>query len=673
VAGLVLAFLSSRHCIQADAIIDKTLSDDLLDDDSIPDAPFPAPIYNSEEFQKESNDDKVSSDSPELSNDAGDDVATESTSTDSTVPSTDDTDPTLDGPEVDDSSEYTSASSAVKEENLMVDTTANDDTEEASPVPESDEEEEESTLTTDPKDTDASQQAKKESPLDFNSSDTADEDPPKVPSSSSKEEDDDDATYIDLDDESDQKTASTDDDVALTAKPTQPENETEATIQDALKYDKEKQEEDSTEIVDAMEEASVDVSSEETAEMNTEVPSDQGAEAVAGDSDDSGLLNDRTQSETKESSDDEILDSKTQSETKEGAKTVADDSDDDEILDDETQSETKESSDDEILDDKTQRKTRQSETKQSEFKESSDESAAAEAKSTQPTEPKAGSLASFFQQVNSEPDKKVDSSTIGVKKTPSITMTPPAKIKKYESKAREEILEGDVPVPYCGVWGVFRWERKRADLSTLFLLFQDLFMGDPNDPDRNASQMDMADMASLMTDEIMRQGQQAMLETPDVSDEAPPGAAKPKSVNNEFVEGLDDIDKLFEGVDPPDELDVGAGGSSIQEVIMGQGRRILVKRISVGIQLVRKTALQVKDKVTVRLKNKGFKFTMPEKEEAIEGAKQAGKWAWATAQQLFETAKGILDDMLEGEDLPVEDDLEEEEAEFMRQWRKSEG
>ena len=28
--------------------------------------------------------------------------------------------------------------------------------------------------------------------------------------------------------------------------------------------------------------------------------------------------------------------------------------------------------------------------------------------------------------------------------------------------------------------------------------------------------------------------------------------------NSDFVEGLDDIDKFFEGVDPPDELDVGA-------------------------------------------------------------------------------------------------------------------
>ena len=30
-----------------------------------------------------------------------------------------------------------------------------------------------------------------------------------------------------------------------------------------------------------------------------------------------------------------------------------------------------------------------------------------------------------------------------------------------------------------------------------------------------------------------------------------------RSVNKEFVEGLDDIGKFFEGVDPPDELDVG--------------------------------------------------------------------------------------------------------------------
>jgi hypothetical protein len=49
-------------------------------------------------------------------------------------------------------------------------------------------------------------------------------------------------------------------------------------------------------------------------------------------------------------------------------------------------------------------------------------------------------------------------------------------------------------------------------------------------------------------------------------------------VNSEFGEGLDDIDKFFEGVNPPDELDVGYG-SSIQDVLIDKGKHILLKKI----------------------------------------------------------------------------------------------
>jgi hypothetical protein len=45
-------------------------------------------------------------------------------------------------------------------------------------------------------------------------------------------------------------------------------------------------------------------------------------------------------------------------------------------------------------------------------------------------------------------------------------------------------------------------------------------------------------------------------------------------VNSESVEGLD----FFEGVDPPDELDVGHG-SSIQDVLMDKGKHILLKKV----------------------------------------------------------------------------------------------
>ena len=63
----------------------------------------------------------------------------------------------------------------------------------------------------------------------------------------------------------------------------------------------------------------------------------------------------------------------------------------------------------------------------------------------------------------------------------------------------------------------------------------------------------------------------------------------PKSVNAEFVEGLDDIDKFLEEVEPPDELDVGAAGSSIQEVLVGQGAQILTKHVTIVLIRIQKS------------------------------------------------------------------------------------
>lgn len=53
---------------------------------------------------------------------------------------------------------------------------------------------------------------------------------------------------------------------------------------------------------------------------------------------------------------------------------------------------------------------------------------------------------------------------------------------------------------------------------------------------------------------------------------------KDQDANREFVTGLDEIDKFFESVSPPDELDVGADGSSMQDVLVGQGLKIIYKR-----------------------------------------------------------------------------------------------
>ena len=55
------------------------------------------------------------------------------------------------------------------------------------------------------------------------------------------------------------------------------------------------------------------------------------------------------------------------------------------------------------------------------------------------------------------------------------------------------------------------------------------------------------------------------------------------------MDGLDEIDKLFESVEVPDELDVGADGSSMQDVLVGQGIKIAWKHgRNIGMDIKRK-------------------------------------------------------------------------------------
>ena len=58
-----------------------------------------------------------------------------------------------------------------------------------------------------------------------------------------------------------------------------------------------------------------------------------------------------------------------------------------------------------------------------------------------------------------------------------------------------------------------------------------------------------------------------------------PPSSNNKDANREFVTGLDDVDKLFESVEVPDELDVGADGSSMQDVLVGQALKIIGKKV----------------------------------------------------------------------------------------------
>eukprot|EP00557_Chaetoceros_sp_GSL56_P007065 CAMPEP_0176504380 /NCGR_PEP_ID=MMETSP0200_2-20121128/15899_1 /TAXON_ID=947934 /ORGANISM="Chaetoceros sp., Strain GSL56" /LENGTH=834 /DNA_ID=CAMNT_0017903801 /DNA_START=134 /DNA_END=2638 /DNA_ORIENTATION=+ len=84
----------------------------------------------------------------------------------------------------------------------------------------------------------------------------------------------------------------------------------------------------------------------------------------------------------------------------------------------------------------------------------------------------------------------------------------------------------------------------------------------------------------------------------DEEDELPIMSSSKLTANDEFVRGLDDLHKFLEEVDPPDELDVGASGLSIQEVLLGQGVTIIRTRVQKSLGHLKKSLGILKSKGT---------------------------------------------------------------------------
>lgn len=66
------------------------------------------------------------------------------------------------------------------------------------------------------------------------------------------------------------------------------------------------------------------------------------------------------------------------------------------------------------------------------------------------------------------------------------------------------------------------------------------------------------------------------------------------TANDEFVRGLDDLHKFLEEVDPPDELDVGASGLSLEDVFKQQGVTIIKIRVEKGVAQIKKSLKTLK-------------------------------------------------------------------------------
>jgi hypothetical protein len=254
--------------------------------------------------------------------------------------------------------------------------------------------------------------------------------------------------------------------------------------------------------------------------------------------------------------------------------------------------------------------------------------------------PKEGSLASFFEKVKRQESDLSGESRDG-EDTGSIIRKP------YENTPQLQQAKGASSNEYKG-WGYFRGKRRNADLYILGLLF------DKNLADEAAARynkvfepLDNLVIPKLYTEVMGTESLKS--DKSDGSDSASSPIEKLKgrlSPNAEFVEGLDDLDKFFEGVDPPDELDVGAGGSSIQEVLMGQTSKIIFKRVVLGSQYVGKTVKAVSKRIHEYFADEKRELPKVNKEQFT----RAGKWAVEKSRSLWENARFLFEDLFGGDD-----------------------
>ena len=253
---------------------------------------------------------------------------------------------------------------------------------------------------------------------------------------------------------------------------------------------------------------------------------------------------------------------------------------------------------------------------------------------------KEGSLASFFEKVSKKEkenqSKGALSSSFEAANEFHRSLQPPPLDDNY---------------PYCGVWGKYQPERRRADLSILFHLFQDLLYAELDKYSINENEK--LEIMNEMVEKLSNEAEEAGTILPPSK---PERSSSVGDVNTDFVEGLDDIDALFEGVDPPDELDVGASGSSIQEVIMGQGRLILWKNVQRGKVALIRAWDQSRDAVKEQVQ----RFVAWAKQIEREDIERVIHSIWEHCKAVYDKIQELVDRIMEGN----EDDEDEDSPSF---------
>lgn len=219
-----------------------------------------------------------------------------------------------------------------------------------------------------------------------------------------------------------------------------------------------------------------------------------------------------------------------------------------------------------------------------------------------------------------------------------------------------EEQSADSPYEYSGGWGVRTETVPRATTSGLpEYLTKSLYTMTEEDETYVKSDsvyqevLNGIDRSGAGSQDSVDDTRQVTDAPDDTSDDGGLPIAESKSVNSEFVDGLDDIDKFFQSVDPPDELDVGAVGSSIQEVLVGQSVKIVLNRIKLGFRFLRNRLGKVKarlDKYVSRRTTQDGEVALITREDiksTVDSLKRLGKRA-------IHAVKDVVDDLFEDEE-----------------------
>jgi hypothetical protein len=241
---------------------------------------------------------------------------------------------------------------------------------------------------------------------------------------------------------------------------------------------------------------------------------------------------------------------------------------------------------------------------------------------------------------NLEPAREQDTGTVS--SIEHRDLTAPSELSRSAENSEEE----DRAYGYTAVWG--RQTKHTVNKHLYEVAQKNAATGPAQDVDESIHAEDndgkVASPGTIDSD----------AESPEAVKAKDPRMPLRKSVNTQFVEGLDDINKFLEEVEPPDELDVGAAGSSLQEVLIGQGAQILLKRVTIILSRVKQSfgATRIKQFFASRRTADG-EFALFTRDEL----ERAGKRVWNGCRSAAGKVHEMWEDLFDDDDSQFEAEL----------------